>query len=100
MAVTAARRAVRAASPQRVRQAPDLAALVERYRREHLAHKKPSTRVRAEGLIKRLIVPALGKMKAEAGTPADGLALPRGPRETRGGGQRPVTPPPGLSSPA
>ena len=76
---------------QRMRHAPDLAALVERYRKEHLAHKKPSTRVRAEGLIKRLIVPALGKMKAEAVTRADVLAFHRAHRETPVEANRAVT---------
>ena len=67
---------------QRVRHAPDLAALVERYRAEHLAFKKPSTRVRAEGLLKRIVLPAIGKMKAEAVTRTDILALHRAHRES------------------
>lgn len=76
---------------RRARQAPDLAALVERYRQEHLAHKKPSTRVRAEGLIRRLIVPALGKMKAEAVTRVDVLSFHRAHRETPVEANRAVT---------
>jgi integrase len=76
---------------QRVRKAPDLAALVERYRDEHLAHKKASTRARAEGLLKRIILPALGKMKAEAVTRADVLALHRAHRETPVEANRAVT---------
>jgi len=76
---------------QRVRHAPDMAALVERYRLEHLAHKKPSTRSRAEGLLKRIIVPAIGKMKAEAVTRADVMALHRAHRETPVEANRAVT---------
>jgi len=53
---------------RRARQAPDVGLLVERYRLEHLAFKKPSTRARAEGLLKRIILPALTKMKVEAVT--------------------------------
>jgi integrase len=76
---------------QRVRHAPDLAALVERYRAEHLAFKKPSTRTRAEGLLKRIILPAIGKMKAEAVTRTDILALHRAHRETPVEANRAVT---------
>lgn len=76
---------------QRVRHAPDLAALVERYRAEHLAFKKPSTRTRAEGLLKRIVLPAIGKMKAEAVTRTDILALHRAHRETPVEANRAVT---------
>ena len=76
---------------QRSRHAPDLAALIERYRTEHLAFKKPSTRIRAEGLLKRIILPAVGKMKAEAVTRPDILALHRAHRETPVEANRAVT---------
>jgi integrase len=76
---------------QRVRHTPDLAALAERYREEHLAHKKASTRARAEGLLNRIILPALGKMKAEAVTRADVMALHRAHRETPVEANRAVT---------
>jgi integrase len=76
---------------QQVRHAPDLAALVERYRLEHLAHKKASTRARAEGLLKRIVLPALGKMKAEAVTRVDVLALHRAHRGTPVEANRAVT---------
>jgi integrase len=76
---------------RRARQAPDMAALVERYRVEHLAFKKASTRERAEGLLKRLILPALGKMKAEAIMRTDILALHRAHRETPVEANRAVT---------
>lgn len=76
---------------RRARQLPDLAALVERYRAEHLANKKPSTRPRAEGLLQRLILPALGKRKVEAITRADVLALHRAHRATPVEANRAVT---------
>jgi integrase len=71
-----------AAERQRAKHAPHLAALIERYRAEHLADKKPSTRVRAEGLLKRIILPALGQMKAEEVTKPDVLAFHRAHRST------------------
>ncbi len=76
---------------QRSRYAPDLAALIERYRAEHLALKKASTRTRAEGLLKRIILPAVSKMKAEAVTRTDILALHRAHRETPVEANRAVT---------
>jgi len=76
---------------QRSRHAPDLAALIERYRAEHLAFKKASTRTRAEGLLKRIILPTVGKMKAEAVTRPDILALHRAHRETPVEANRAVT---------
>jgi integrase len=76
---------------RRARQASDMAALVERYRAEHLAFKKASTRARAEGLLKRIILPALGRMKAEAITRADILALHRVHRERPVEANRAVT---------
>lgn len=68
-----------------------MAGLAERYRAEHLAHKKASTRARAEGLLKRIILPALGKMKTEAITRADVLALHRAHRKTPVEANRAVT---------
>jgi integrase len=79
------------AERRRARQAPAMAALVERYRVEHLAFKKASTRQRAEGLLKRIILPALGQMKVEAVTRTDILALHRGHRETPVEANRAVT---------
>ena len=76
---------------QRSRHAPDLAALIERYRAEHLAFKKASTRTRAEGLLKRIILPAVGKMKVEAVTRPDILALHRAHRETPVEANRAIT---------
>lgn len=80
-----------AAERQRVRRAPDLAALVEHYRRDHLALKKPSTRARVEGLLKRIILPALGRLKAEGVTRADVLALHRAHRDKPVDANRAVT---------
>jgi integrase len=80
-----------AAERQRARHAPDIAALVERYRLEHLVLKKPSTRHRAEGLLNRIILPAFGRMKVEAVTRADVLALHRGHRETPVEANRAIT---------
>jgi integrase len=80
-----------AAERQRARHAPNLATLVERYRLGHLAHKKPSTRVRAEGLLRRIILPALGKMKVEAVSRAEILAFHRAHRATPVEANRAVT---------
>ncbi len=76
---------------QRARHAPNVAALVERYRAEHLADKKPSTRLRSEGLLKRVILPALGPMKAEEVTRQDILAFRRGHSATPVEANRAVT---------
>jgi len=58
---------------RRARQAPNMAALVDRYRKEHLAFKKASTRDRADGLFMRI------------------LALHRSHRETQVEANRAVT---------
>jgi hypothetical protein len=47
---------------QRSRHAPDLAALIELLSCGASGLKKASTRTRAEGLLKRIILPAVGKM--------------------------------------
>jgi integrase len=66
-----------ASEKQRVKQAPTLAGLVERYQEKYLAQKKESTRTRAEGLLRRVVLPALGHMKAEEVTRQDVLAFHR-----------------------
>jgi len=58
-----------------------LASPIERYRLERLACKRSSTRARAEGLLRRVILPTLSRLMAEAVTPADVPALHRAERE-------------------
>ena len=65
------------AERQHVRHAATVAELAETYRGEHLYLKKPSTRKRVEGLLRRVILPALGQQKCETLTRADVLRMHR-----------------------
>jgi integrase len=61
---------------QRVRHAPTIAALADRYLAEHVRIKnKPSTAVEFERIVKREIVPELGILAVEAVTRADVMGL-------------------------
>jgi integrase len=61
---------------QRTRHAPTVAALADRYLREHVKIKnKPSTGAEFERIVRREIVPELGTLAAEAVTRADVMRL-------------------------
>lgn len=65
------------AERQQVRHASTVAELATVYEDEHLQLKKSSTRERVEGLLRRVILPALGQQKCETLTRADVLRMHR-----------------------
>lgn len=59
------------ADRQRYREALTVGELTELYRERHLSTKKDSTRSRANGLLRRVLLPALGRLKCESLISAD-----------------------------
>lgn len=76
---------------RRVRHAATLEKLADIYQREHLYLKKPTTRKRVEGLLRRVILPILGRHTCEAITRADVLRMHRELREKPVEANRAVT---------